>query len=182
MQTISRRFAGLCLLLLLVTGCSVSKVPEGVSPVKGFEVDRYLGTWYEIARLDHVFERGMHEVTAEYTRRDDGGIQVINRGYLPGKDQWKTAKGKAYFIGNPDIGHLKVSFFGPFYGGYIVFELDQGNYEYAFVSGPDTDYLWLLSRTPTIDETLYERFVQGADELGFDTRQLIRVDHTTAGE
>ena len=161
---------------LLLAGCT--GMPTGVEPVKGFELDRYLGKWYEIARLDHSFERGMQNVTAEYSMRDDGGVRVVNRGYITDKGEWDEAEGKAYFVEESDQGYLKVSFFGPFYGSYVVFELDD-NYRYAFISGPDTSYLWLLAREPVIDPELMQRFKSRAKELGFDLRELIMVNHST---
>ena len=96
-------------------------MPERVTPVESFELNRYLGKWYEIARLDHSFERGLERVTAEYSLRDDGGISVVNRGYSIEDDEWKVAEGKAYFVNDKNLGYLKVSFFGPFYGSYVVF-------------------------------------------------------------
>ena len=152
-------------------------VPEGVKPVDGFEINKYLGKWYEIARLDHSFERGLSKVTADYSLRDDGGVQVINRGFSNKKDDWQEAEGKAYFVGEQHQGYLKVSFFGPFYGSYVVFELDKEDYQYAFIAGPDTSYLWFLSRTPTVSDALYDEFVDRASQLGFDTDSLIRVEH-----
>ena len=165
----------LFLLSFSLVGCT--GMPEGVVPVKGFDESRYLGKWYEIARLDHSFERGLSNVTAEYALRNDGGIKVINRGFSTEENKWKEAEGKAYFVGKRDAGHLKVSFFGPFYGSYIVFDLDQNNYQYAFISGYNTSYLWLLSRTPTVSEVVRERFVQKSKELGFDTNELIFTEH-----
>ena len=161
------------LLLFLVTGCV--RQPDGVEPVGNFELDRYLGKWYEIARLDHSFERGLQRVTAEYALRDDGGVRVVNRGYRVEEDAWEEAEGKAYFVATPDRGFLKVSFFGPFYGSYIVFELDHEDYQYAFVAGPDKSYLWFLSRTPLISPELRQRFIDRAAQLGFDTESLIFV-------
>jgi apolipoprotein D and lipocalin family protein len=163
----------LSLASLLLTGCL--GMPESITPVTGFELDKYLGKWYEIARLDHSFERGLEQVSADYSLREDGGVRVENRGFSVEKNKWKTAEGKAFFVGESDEGYLKVSFFGPFYGAYVVFELDKANYQYAFVSGPNTDYLWFLSRTPTVDETLMTLFKQTAENLGFDTDQLIYV-------
>ncbi len=162
-------------LVILLAGCT--GLPPGVTPVTGFQAERYLGTWYEIARLDHSFERGMSRVTAQYTQRGDGGIDVLNRGYVDADKAWKEARGKAYFVEGPDKGYLKVSFFGPFYGAYGVFELDQQDYRYAMVSGPDTSYLWLLARNPTLDTTTRDRLVARAATLGFDTTQLIFVEH-----
>ena len=159
------------ILTLLLIGCT--GMPEGVTPVEGFEVDRYLGKWYEIARLDHRFERGLNRITAEYRLRDDGGIDVINRGYNAETGEWEQAEGRAYFIATADKGRLKVSFFGPFYGGYNIIELDKQNYTYALVAGPDRDYLWILSRTPVLDLAILDRLIGKAKALGFATDQLI---------
>ena len=150
-------------------------LPPGVVPVTGFDVSRYLGTWYEIARLDHSFERGLSKVTAEYSLRDDGGLNVTNRGYSQANNEWEQRTGKAYFAGSPDEGYLHVAFFEPFYGSYAIFELDKENYQYAFVSGNTTSYLWLLSKTPTVSQQLKDSFVQSAKSLGFDTDALIYV-------
>lgn len=160
---------------LLLAGCL--GMPETVKPVKGFQIDRYLGTWYEIARLDHSFERGLERITANYSLRKDGGVAVVNRGYSKKDQEWKVAKGKAYFVNEPDEGYLKVSFFGPFYGSYVVFELDKKNYEYAFVSGPDLSYLWLLSRKPDLEQDVIDRFIEKSKALGFDVKSLIFVNH-----
>lgn len=167
-------------LLLILTALLAACIsaPDGVQPVTGFDAGRYLGTWYEIARLDHSFERGLTRVTAQYRRRDDGGLEVINRGWSESEQRWKQAEGKAYFVQAPDIGHLKVSFFGPFYGAYVVFELDRQDYRYALVSGPDRSYLWLLARSPTLDAATRDRLVARAATLGFDTAQLIFVDQS----
>jgi apolipoprotein D and lipocalin family protein len=166
------------LMLALLSGCL--GMPEGVTPVKPFELERYLGTWYEVARLDHSFERGLSDVTATYTLREDGGVDVLNRGYSETEGAWSEARGRAYFVDGQDQAYLKVSFFGPFYGSYIVFELDQAGYSYAFVSGPDTDYLWLLAREPEPDARVLERFRERAAALGFDTAGLIYPDHGRA--
>ena len=159
----------------IVTACTGK--PDGVVAITGFELNRYLGTWYEIARLDHSFERGLNNITAEYSVRDDGGVNVINRGFSKEDNDWQQAEGKAYFVDETDNGHLKVSFFGPFYGSYIIFELDKKDYQYAFVSGPDTSYLWLLAREPQVDRKVTELFVKRSQELGFDTSKLIYVEH-----
>ncbi|MDA9558030.1 lipocalin family protein [Vibrio sp.] len=163
-------------ILMMLFGCTGS--PKLVEPVSEFNLERYLGTWYEVARLDHSFERGLNHVTATYSRREDGGVRVINRGYSPERKEWKEAEGKAYFIEEEAVGHLKVSFFGPFYGSYIIFELDE-EYQYAFVSGPNTDYLWLLSRTPMIDKSIIQQFKVLAQSKGFDVGQLILVQQDT---
>jgi apolipoprotein D and lipocalin family protein len=160
---------------LVLGGCV--NLPENVQPVTGFEPDRYLGTWYEIARLDHSFEEGLSQVTAEYSLREDGGIRVINRGFAVEENEWQEAEGKAYFVEDQDTGYLKVSFFGPFYGAYGIFGLDKEDYSYSWVSGPDTGYLWFLARSPEVSEELKQAFVSRADELGFDTKELIWVIH-----
>ena len=167
-----------CLLpiVFLVSGCT--GVPDGVTPVRNLDLERYLGKWYEIARLDHRFERGLSHVTATYSKRNDGGIRVVNRGYDSRKKEWKEAEGKAYSVAESTIGRLKVSFFGPFYGGYNILALDTENYRYSLVSGPNRSYLWILSRTPVMEPGVLERLVQLAQKLGFDTSQLIYVDHT----
>lgn len=159
--------------LCLLAGC-VSK-PENIVPVTPFKSDRYLGTWYEIARLDHRFERGLSKVSANYSPRPDGGIKVINRGYDAEKKEWKQSEGKAYFVEQPDTAYLKVSFFGPFYGSYIVFDLDPA-YQYSMISGPDKSYLWILSRTPKMDAAVQARLVAKAKSLGFATEKLIFVE------
>lgn len=161
--------------VMLVSACT--GIPDGVSPVSGFDVNRYLGTWYEIARLDHSFERDLQQVTADYSVREDGGIRVVNRGYNTEKQAWEQAEGKAYFIGDSDVGRLKVSFFGPFYGAYNIMELDRENYQYAMISGPDRSYLWILARTPDPGQATVDRLVEQAAGLGFDSEQLIFVDH-----
>lgn len=161
--------------LLLLGGCV--SLPENVRPVRNFQLERYLGKWYEIARLDHSFERGLTQVSAEYSLRDDGGVRVLNRGYSARDQKWKEAEGKARFVRSPDVGYLKVSFFGPFYGSYVVFDLDHEGYRYSLVSGPDKSYLWILARTPALDAATYARLVQKAAALGFDTGKLIRVAH-----
>jgi len=161
--------------VLLLTGCI--GVPQGIKPVDNFVLEKYLGKWYEIARLDHSFERGLTRVTAEYNLRPDGSVRVLNRGYAQKEGQWKEAQGKAYFAGSSDQGFLKVSFFGPFYGSYIIFDLDPKNYSYALVCGPERSYFWLLARSPLIDEKIKKRLISKASELGFATEKLIYVRH-----
>ncbi|MBY0485073.1 lipocalin family protein [Nitrosomonas sp.] len=165
------RMLSIFFLSVILSGCL--SIPQNVKPVDGFELSKYLGKWYEIARLDHSFERGLDNVTAEYFLRNDGGVRVINKGFSATENKWKEAEGKAYFVRDPQEGYLKVSFFGPFYGAYIVFELDKEAYQYTFVTSYDKSYLWLLARTPTVSNALLDRFVQKAAELGFETDKLI---------
>jgi len=165
----------LIVLVLFLTGCV--GIPENVKPVDNFRLEKYLGKWYEIARLDHSFERGLTRVTADYSLRDDGGVRVLNRGYSEKEKAWKEAEGKATFVQGTDQGYLKVSFFGPFYGSYIVFELDHENYQYSLVCGPNKSYLWILARSPEIEKDLNDLLITKATALGFDTSKLIFVDH-----
>ena len=160
---------------VLVAGCT--GLPEGIEPVGNLDVERYEGTWYEIARLDHSFEEGLSNVTARYSLQDDGSIRVINRGYSEDDGQWEEAEGRAVFVDDEANGHLKVSFFGPFYASYVVFSLDE-DYRFAYITGYDRDYLWFLSRTPTVDNEALEAFREVAGEKGFDLDELIVVDQS----
>ena len=157
--------------VLLFLNCNDKSAPT--EPITGFDLEKYFGKWYEIARLDHRFERDMEQVTAEYSMRDDGKVKVVNRGFK--NDKWKKAVGKAKFAKDDKTGFLKVSFFGPFYGSYIIFELPD-DYSYAFISGDNTNYLWFLSRTPTVSDKLLEKFITEAKEYGFNTDDLIFVE------
>jgi apolipoprotein D and lipocalin family protein len=163
------------LLACLLTGCT--GIPENVRPVDNFTLEKYLGKWYEIARLDHSFEKGLSRVSADYSLRPDGGVKVVNRGYSAKDNKWKEAVGKAYFVKGPEQGFLKVSFFGPFYGSYVIFALDHENYQYALISGPDKSYLWLLARSPIIDEDIKNNLITKARAAGFDTNKLIYIKH-----
>ncbi len=167
------RFFAVIAMCFSLFGCLGS--PEGVEPVKGFELDRYLGRWYEIARLDHSFERGMDFVTAEYSLREDGGVRVMNSGRSGGLGETSEAEGRAYFVEDEGTGYLKVSFFGPFFGSYVIFDLDD-DYQHAFVAGNNTEYLWLLARTPQVTDEVMERFLSQSSALGFDTQSLIYVE------
>lgn len=165
----------LSILSLLLAGCG--RYPVGVTPIQEFDVNRYLGKWYEIARLDHSFERGLQQVTAEYTLTDGGRIKVVNRGFSIEENRWKEAVGKAYLAGKSGEGYLKVSFFGPFYSSYVIFAIDENGYQYAYVSGPSHKYLWLLSRTPAVEDQIVKDFVTTSAAKGFDTEKLIYVKH-----
>lgn len=169
--------AALLLLPLLgLVGCSYAP-PKGVAVVSPFELPRYLGTWYEIARLDHSFERGLSNVNARYRQRPDGSVEVINRGYDEKRRRWQEAVGTARFIGAENVGSLKVSFFGPFYGGYHLVALDQQDYRWALVMGPNRDYLWILARDKQLPADVRERLLAQVTELGIDVSQLIWVGH-----
>lgn len=161
--------------LLLLAGCT--GLPEGIEPVTGFDKERYLGTWYDIARLDHSFEKGLSNVTAEYSLNEDGSIRVINRGYNAEDGEWEEAEGRAVFVGDSDVAHLKVSFFGPFYGSYVVFGLDE-DYSTAYLTGYNRDYLWLMSRTPEVSDDVLEAFRKRAEAEGFELGELIVVEQS----
>jgi apolipoprotein D and lipocalin family protein len=157
---------------------SCKSIPKGVEAVKGFDKERYLGKWYELARIDFKFEKNLNNTTAEYSLMDNGKIKVLNKGFNYKINQWKNATGKAKFAGDEKIAMLKVSFFGPFYAGYNVIKLDKG-YKYALVAGKNFDYLWILSRTPTMPESLREEYLQFARSVGFDTSRLTWVTHNS---
>ncbi|GAA5524558.1 outer membrane lipoprotein Blc [Microbulbifer aestuariivivens] len=172
---LSPRSLPLLLLSLALSACT--GLPENVAPVQDFALQRYLGKWYEIARLDHSFERGMTHVTAEYSLNADGSVRVINRGFQTEDGEWEKADGRAKFVGSDDVGHLKVSFFGPFYASYVVFELG-GDYQYAMVSGFSKSNLWILARQPQLPQKTLDKLVAQARAKGFPTEQLIFVDQS----
>lgn len=153
----------------------MTRTPHGIDPVRDFDVTRYMGKWYEIARLDHRFERGMTNVTATYSLNDDGTVQVVNRGLRDGER--KSIQGTARFLDEPSVASLGVTFFPGFPGGYHVFALDP-DYRWALVSGPNRGYFWILARQPQMDDATWQRLVGIAQDNGFDVNGLIRVDHT----
>ncbi len=161
--------------VLFITSTSCTYKPEKAEPVSNFQIERYLGTWFEIARLDHSFEEGLSHVTATYTLNEDGTIAVLNKGYDKEKMKWKSADGKAKFREDQSVAALKVSFFGPFYSGYNVLALDK-DYQYALVAGKDFDYLWILSRTTDVPENIKTKYLELAKKVGYDTDKLLWVD------
>lgn len=163
---------------LVLSACS--RMPEGIEPVTDFDINRYQGRWYEIARLDHRFERGLEQVTASYSALDDGTLRVVNRGFSTNSNEWEDAVGRARFTGDRSVGALEVSFFGFFFGDYVVFELDREDYQYAFVTG-SINTLWFLSRTPTVDDALKERFIRLTRDYGYDSSEIIFVPQKKAG-
>lgn len=174
-------FKKVCVCLLVafsISSCSKPMPTQAEQAVvKSFDPNQYLGTWYEIARLDNSFEKGLEQVTANYSSQPDGSIKVINRGFNPQKNDWSEAVGKAKFVDAPNTdgtrtGRLKVSFFGPFYGDYTILELDKPYYNYALVSS-GRDYLWILSRTPQLTYPIKQHLIAKAKELGFATEQLL---------
>lgn len=152
-----------------------TKPDQTIKSEFNFELDKYLGTWYEIARFDHSFERDLQGVTATYSLREDGKIRVLNQGYIGGLDgKQKTAEGKAKIAKNATLRNLKVSFFWIFYGDYNILELNE-NYDYALIGTGSDDYLWILSRTPQLDEVTYNKLIINAKKRGYDTSKLIKV-------
>jgi len=145
--------------------------------VQGFDLNEYLGTWYEIARLDHSFERGLDAVTATYSLKENGKVRVLNRGYKTKSSKWKTATGSAKYASEASVGAFKVTFFWPFYGGYNIVLLAD-DYSYALVAGDSENYLWLLSRTPEISVDTQELMLEKARSLGYDVSKLIYVDQS----
>lgn len=157
---------------VLLSSCA--SIPKNAKAVKNFDVNKYLGTWYEIARFDFRFEKELDNVSAQYSLNEKGDVKVLNSGYNFIKGEWKKAEGQAKFRGNKDIAALEVSFFGPFYSGYNVVALDE-NYQYALIAGKNLDYLWILSRTKDIPETIKNKYLKIATEIGYDTSKLIWV-------
>lgn len=155
---------------------SRKSIPKGAVPVKPFNKNKYMGKWYEIARLDFRFEKGLNNTTAFYSINEDGSIKVVNSGYNPETDQVEQTVGKATFIGSPDEARLKVSFFGPFYSGYNVIAIDP-DYKYALVAGKNLNYLWLLSRETSMPEDIMQSYLLKARNLGYDTSKLVWVEH-----
>ncbi len=155
---------------------SCATIPQGATVIQSFDQSKYLGTWYEIARLDHRFERDLQNVTATYSLNANGTIKVVNRGYNTRTGEWKQATGKAKPAGKPGEGKLKVSFFGPFYGAYNIIALDS-EYRYALVAGNNLGYLWILSRDTTIPGDIKQQYLEIAKKIGYDISALIWVTH-----
>lgn len=174
-MSLRRRLAGIAGCVVLLAGCT--GVPRDITPVTGFDAQRYAGTWYEIARLDHRFERGLTNVSATYTLRDDGRVGVVNRGYDTEDCEWQSVDGSAKFRGDPRTASLAVTFQWPFAGGYHVFALDETDYRWAIVSGPTREYLWILAREPRLAPELQTDLVARARAAGFAVERLIMVEH-----
>jgi apolipoprotein D and lipocalin family protein len=165
-------FLAPCLVLASLLSCA--SIPKGASAVAPFDAERYLGKWYEIARLDFAFEKGLNNTTAEYSLNSDGTIRVENSGFRYEKGTWEKAIGVARFRGSKGLAELEVSFFGPFFAGYNVIMLD-GDYKYALVAGSGLSYLWILSREKVLPEEVRARYLAEAKRLGYDTDTLIWV-------
>jgi apolipoprotein D and lipocalin family protein len=151
-------------------------IPDGVTAVTPFDLKRFEGTWYEIARLDHGFEKNMSHVSFTYTLKDGGDFEVVNKS-LDGKNgRWETSEGKGAFIGDPNVGRLKVSYFGPFYGSFNIIAMDEKNYSWAMATGPSTRYLWILSRNKTLEDPIIQDLIRKAIGMGFKLDKMVHVD------
>ena len=175
MKTLKLTFL-IAFLLVIITGGCQTKISGEMdnSTIKELDLQRYLGTWYEIARFDHRFERGLQGVTATYSLREDGKIKVLNQGFKNGLNgELSVAEGKAKLTDEP--GKLKVSFFWIFYADYFVMELDE-NYQWALIGSKSDKYLWILSRTPKLEDNVKNLILQKAEKRGYDTSKLIWVE------
>ena len=161
--------------LTIVSSCSIG-IPDGAKPVEDFKSEKYLGKWYEIARFDFRFEKDLNNVTATYSMNDNGTIKVNNQGYNYIKKEWKQSIGEAKFVEDKNVARLKVSFFKPIWAGYNVIDIDP-DYKYALVAGNDLEYLWILSREKTIPAEFKQRFLDKAKSIGYNTDNLIWVEH-----
>ena len=173
---LSKKLFFLIIPMMIFGFFSCRTIPQGATAVKPFYIEKYLGKWYEIARLDFKYERNLNNVTAEYSWNEDGTIRVANRGYNTVEQEWQEAIGKAKFVGEKDVAKLKVSFFGPFYSGYNVIAIDE-NYQYALVAGKNFDYLWILSRKTTIPDEVKEQYLNIARDIGYDISDLLWPQH-----
>ena len=172
------------IILLICTGLyACAQTNPGMNehdttPVKGFELERYLGTWYEIARFPHRFEKNLVGVTATYSMKKNGMVKVQNAGYKESLDgKFKSATGKAKLAGDHGTGHLKVSFFLFFYADYFIIELDKEDYQWAVIGSSSPDYFWILGRNPQMDEFLFQELCDRAIQKGYDLSPLQKVPH-----
>ena len=173
-KTVTVALAAIAGTSLLLHSCRT--IPKGVKAVHHFDKKKYLGKWFEIARLDYKFEKNLNNVTAEYSLKKNGKIKVVNQGYNFKKEKQQTAVGKAKFVGADTVAKLKVSFFGPFYSGYNVIAIDEA-YKYALVAGKNHKYLWLLSREKTMPDNIKNEYLSVAKKTGYDVDDLIWVEH-----
>lgn len=161
--------------LILFVSCKSQKME--LSVVQNVNLEKYLGKWYEIARFPHSFEKNLKCVTAEYALKKNGKISVLNKGYLIKEPTiYKLASGTAWVPDKNEPGKLKVRFFWPFAGNYWILELEEANYSYALVGDNSRNYLWILSRTKTLDTDIYNMLVESAKQKGFDINKLQMVD------
>lgn len=177
---LDRNTAALAALALTAVGAAAwfalrrPVIPPTAIPVSDFDLGRYLGKWYEVARIDNRYEKGLQRTQTEYSRGPRGSIRVENRGYDPRKREWEVATGKAKTVLGLDVGALKVSFFGPFYDGYNIVALDP-KYRWAMVVGSTLDKFWILSRTPFLPMGLEDRLLRQAQAMGVPVERVIWV-------
>jgi lipocalin len=165
--------AAVVLLVFSFSSCSNAFKKKMISNLQTVDINRFTGTWYEIARFPHRFERNLVGVTATYNMLEDGMIEVLNKGYkntLDGEE--KVAIGKAKLASDNGKGHLKVSFFWIFYADYLVLELEPENYQYALIGSSTPNYLWILCREPFMEQSTLDRLLKRAGELGFDLSKV----------
>jgi len=159
-----------------MAGISIGFPTDDLFTVEKVDLNRYAGLWYEISRLPNSFEKGLECVTANYTLKSNGKVEVLNKGYSSKKGAFKSSKGKAWVPDDNYPGKLKVSFFWPFAGNYYIIALDK-DYKYALVGDPSRKYLWVLSRTRELDKAIYSKLLEKARSQGFDTDQMILIQH-----
>ncbi len=172
-----KKYAPLLLSLLLAAGCATTTSRLGLPELKTVprvDLARYLGTWHEIASFPQSFQSGCTATTATYTLRPDGQIDVLNSCRKGSPDgPVDTAKGLARVVDTTTNAKLEVSFFGPFWGAYWIIDLGS-EYEYAVVGHPSRDYLWILSRTPAMDNAVYEGILARLRDQGYEPERLVR--------
>lgn len=162
--------------LAAISGVLIAKklaptIPSKAQAVQHFDLSKYLGRWYEIARMDFYFEKNLVKTSAHYGLNQDGSVSVLNKGWNYKKKKWVSAHGKAKFINDEGEAKLKVSFFGPFYSGYNVIDIDP-DYKFALVAGKNLKYLWILSRHKELPENIKLQFLNKAEEVGYDISKL----------
>lgn len=169
-------FAAASFLAISALNSCKTGMPRGAVAVTNFDASKYLGKWYEIARFDFFFEKGLSNTTANYSLNSSGNIKVVNQGFNVAKGEWTKAEGEAKFVDARNVGRLKVSFFKPIWASYNVLSIDD-NYSYALVAGDNLNYLWILSRTKTIPEQIKSKYLSLAKDLGYKTENLIWPKH-----
>ncbi|MFC1551552.1 lipocalin family protein [Candidatus Latescibacterota bacterium] len=167
--------------IVVLSSCYTSKKMSTASipAVKDFQLERYLGIWYEIARLPNSFEKDLDNVTANYSLRENGEINILNKGFNSEKKLWKDATGRAWMKDPNNPAHLRVSFFWKFSSDYKIIALDSENYSYALVTSTSKKYLWVLSRTPKMDTGIYASLVKIAKDYEFEVEKLYKVDQSS---
>jgi len=165
------------LILLTMASFLSCKTTQDLPTVKKVDIQKYSGTWYEIARLPNSFEKGLECVTATYTPKSNGKIEVLNKGFTETKGKMKTARGTALVPDPAFPGRLKVTFFWPFSGNYYIISLDE-NYSHVLVGDPSRKYLWVLSRSKELDNAVYSRLMDQAKEQGFSVDQVMMTDQS----